>query len=115
MPLEDLVPTPGLRPGLLGMATLKGQPVAVMDLRARLALPGSPQGRQPKIVVLEIAGEDGPNLAGFVADRVSDVVTYHDRDLRGATLHGKGRPRRLIHFDELLTEEDCAGLWSFNP
>jgi chemotaxis signal transduction protein len=103
------------RTGLLGVTTLKGQTVAVLDLCSKLGLPQAGPSPRPKIVVLEVFAEGCPHLAGFVADRVSDVVTYRQRDLCNGVLKGKGRPRRLIDFDCLVKEEDLAGLWSVSP
>lgn len=120
LPLSELTPLPSARTGLLGIASLQGRAVAVLDLRARLDLPNVSPGPQPKIVVVEVApgGEVAPDgvlhLAGFVADRVSDVVLYRGRDLRGDTLRGQGRPRKLIDFDRIVTADDVAGLWALS-
>jgi hypothetical protein len=64
---------------------------------------------------LEVTNGDRPQLAGFVADRISDVVVYRDRDLRSGALRGKGRPRTLVDFDQLVTEGEMAGLWALTP
>lgn len=115
LPLSELESMPGLRAGLLGITSLEGQLVGVIDLRCKLRLPHASQGSQPKIVVLEVMSRDGQHLAGFVADRISDVVVYRDRDLRGGALRGKGRPRRLVDFDLLVSEDELAGLWALSP
>ena len=115
LPLSDLEPMPGVRPGLLGITSLKGQVVGVIDLRSKLRLPYASQGSQPKIVILELTAGARQHLAGFVADRISDVVVYRDRDLRSGALRGKGRPRRLVDFDQLVTEEELEGLWVLSP
>ena len=115
LPLSELEPMPGVRPGLLGITSLKGQVVGVIDLRSKLRLPYASQGSQPKIVILELSGGDRQRLAGFVADRISDVVVYHDRDLRGGALRGQGRPRRVVDFDQLVTENELEGLWVLSP
>ena len=112
LPLNALEPMPGVRPGLLGITSLNGQVVGVMDLRSKLRMPFSSQGSQPKIVILELTTG---NLAGFVADRISDVVVYRDRDLRCGSLRGKGRPRKLVDFDQLVTEQELEGLWVLSP
>jgi chemotaxis signal transduction protein len=112
LPFSAMEPMPGVRPGLLGITSLNGQIVGVMDLRSKLRMTYASQGSQPKIVVIELtAGK----LAGFIADRISDVVVYRDRDLRSGSLRGKGRPRKLVDFDELVTEQELEGLWVLSP
>lgn len=113
LPLTDLEPAAAGRSGFLGLTSLKGQMVSVIDLRTRLGLPHAGQGSAPKIVVLELAGSQ--QLLGFVADRISDVVVYRDRDLRSGALRGKGRPRKLVDFDQLVGEDELAGLCVLSP
>jgi chemotaxis signal transduction protein len=115
LPLTDLEPAVAGRSGLLGITSLKGQVVGVIDLRSRLCLPHGSQGSQPKIVVVELKAGTRQHLLGFVADRVSDVVVYRDRDLRSGALRGKGRPRKLVDFDQLVGENELAALWGLSP
>ena len=115
LPLTDLEPAAAGRAGLLGITSLKGQMVGVIDLRSRLQLPPASQGSEPKIVVLELTAGSRQHLLGFVADRISDVVIYRDRDLRSGALRGKGRPRKLIHFDQLVSEKELGPLWPLSP
>jgi chemotaxis signal transduction protein len=103
------------RRGLLGFTSLKGQIVSVIDLRTRLGLAHPGQGSAPKIVVLEFIAGTRKHLLGFVADRISDVVVYRDRDLRSGALRGKGRPRKLVDFDQLVSESELAGLGVLSP
>jgi purine-binding chemotaxis protein CheW len=115
LPLTDLEPAATGGSGLLGITSLKGQVVSVIDLRSRLQLPHASQGSQPKIVVLQLTTGTRQHLLGFVADRISDVVVYRDRDLRSGALRGKGRPRKLVDFDQLVTENELAGLCVLSP
>jgi chemotaxis signal transduction protein len=123
LPPSELVALPGVRPDLLGVATLKGQPVAVIDLGRKLGLlPDARPGPNPKIVIVEVAAGAEiaagtevvagrhPFLAGFMADRVCDVVVYRSRDLHKGMLRGEGRPRKLIDLARWVTEDDVAGL-----
>jgi len=115
LPLTDLEPVTGGRTGLLGLTSLKGQLVSVIDLRTRLGLAHTGQGSQPKIVVLELTAGTRQHLIGFVADRICDVIVYRDRDLRSGALRGKGRSRKLIDFDQLVSEHELAGLFVLSP
>lgn len=84
--------------------------VGVIDLRSRLCLPRACQGTQPKIVVLEVTADTRQHLLGFIADRISDVVIYHDRDLRSGSLRGKGRPRKLIGLDQIVRKSEMGAV-----
>jgi chemotaxis signal transduction protein len=68
-------------------------PVPVVDLRERLGLPAVVYGRRPILVVLD--------LAGFVADYVSDVIYTSPKACRRGKLHAGGRPRRVLDADSL--------------
>ena len=88
-----------------GFASLRGNDVPVIDLRARLNLPPATYGRHPCIIVVELTPSAGPRFAGFLADRVSQVVYAHDRDLfHGRLRHGE-RWRRVLDPDLLLSQE----------
>ncbi len=87
---------------ICGFVTLRGNDVPVIDLRAKLNLPHATQGRSSCIVVVEVPGPDGPRLAGFVADRVADLVQARDRDFSEGRLRLHGRPRRLLDPQSLL-------------
>ena len=115
LPLTDLEPAAAGRSGLLGLTSLKGQMVGVIDLRSKLGLSHAAQGSAPKIVVLELTAGTRQHLLGFVADRISDVVVYRERDLRSGALRGKGRPRKLVDFDQLVGENELAALWAVSP
>jgi len=115
LPLTDLEPAAAGRRGFLGLTSLKGQIVGVIDLRTKLGLTHVGQGSAPKIVVLELTTGARQHLVGFVADRISDVVIYRDRDLRSGALRGKGRPRKLVHFDQLFSEGELVGLCVLSP
>jgi purine-binding chemotaxis protein CheW len=55
---------------VLGVIMVRGEVIAVLDLRCRLGLPAAAAGRQARVIVCD-AGE-GPR--GFLVDAVSDVV-----------------------------------------
>lgn len=62
---------------VLGVVTLRGTVLPVLDLRIRLGLPVTPPARSNRILVLET--EEGP--AGILADRVDEVVRAEDETL----------------------------------
>jgi len=111
LPFGDLVAVPRTRPSLAGIASLGGQPLAVFNLHVKLGLPQASRSRQPRIVVIDVGFGEGRRLAGFIADRVSDVVLYRDRDFSRGALRGNGRPRRLLDADQIASEDELTCLW----
>ena len=109
LPIEELIPMPSSRPGVIGVVNMTSGSAVVVDLRARLNLPIASPGPQRRIVVVEAAAG---HLAGFVVDRVSDVVRYRSRDVRNGVLHGIGRARRIVEVDQVVSEDDLVRLWS---
>jgi hypothetical protein len=87
-----------------GFSVLQGRAFPVIDLKSKLGIPQGSQGRQPCIVVVEVVTQLGPQLAGFVADRISEVIPARERDFSRGKLRGKGRPRRVLDPDILLSE-----------
>jgi purine-binding chemotaxis protein CheW len=55
---------------VLGVIMVRGEVIAILDLRRRLGLPAAAPGRQSRVIVCD-AGE-GPR--GFLVDAVSEVV-----------------------------------------
>jgi chemotaxis signal transduction protein len=111
LPFAELTPVPTAREGVIGVANYSGRPVVVIDLRLRLSLTAASQGSQQRIVVVEAAGG---HLAGFVADRVANIVRYRSRDLRAGVLRGAGRRRQVVEIDAVVSEDDLVRLWSLN-
>jgi purine-binding chemotaxis protein CheW len=96
-------PTPADPAWLAGFVKMRGGVLPVIDLRGKLGLPEGAPGREPCIVVVEAATPAGPRLAGFLADRVSEVVTARARDFRGGKLR-IGRPRKVLDADVVLAD-----------
>ncbi len=87
-----------------GFAALRGRAFPVIDLRAKLGIPYGSRGRQPCIVVVEVGTPLGPQLAGFVADRISEIVQARERDFSRGKLRAAGRPRHVLDPEILLSE-----------
>jgi chemotaxis signal transduction protein len=111
LPLSDLIPLPGARPGVMGVVRIAGHMVNVVDAAERLALPAWRRGVRPRIVVLRTGGK----CVAFIADRVCDVVPYADRDLSRGLLRGEGRNRTLLHCDQIVREDDFTEIWAVIP
>jgi len=97
---------------ICGVASLRGRDFPVVDLRGKLGIPHGSHGRQPCVVVVEVGGESGARLLGFVADRISEVLLLRDRDFRDGTVRLNGRTRRVLNPDLILTEEELRSSWN---
>lgn len=104
--LEPVAPSPDLYrffgEWICGFTSLRGQDIAVIDLRGRLKLPHATHGRHPCIIVVEIETPNGQRMAGFIADRVSEVVYARGRDVSDGKLVVRGRSRLMLDPDLLL-------------
>ena len=94
---QDLESFSKTNPWTCGFAALQGQDFPVLDLRAKLGLPHGTHGRTPCIVVVAVDGLHGPQLVGFIADRVSEIVEASKRDFSRGKLRGGGRPRAVLN------------------
>ncbi len=112
--LEPVAPSPSLSQFFgewtCGFVTLRGSDVPVIDLRGRLNLPHATHGRHPCIVVVEVGTSSGPRLAGFIADRVSEIVYVPEGQFADGELRSGASLRRLLDPDLLL-----APAVSLNP
>ncbi len=102
-PLENSKAPFAIEPWTCGIAALNGRDFPVIDLRAKLGLPHGSHGRQPCIVVVEVPSGHGPQLAGFIADRVSEIIHARERDFSRGKLRTTGRPRQVLDPDSLLS------------
>lgn len=93
--------------GVLGLAHYRGGMLAVIDLAEVLHIKPYPEKTPRKLVVVEAANG---TLAGCLSEKVCDVLEYHARDHREGFLHGQGRRRRLIDFDQLIARIDLTCL-----
>ncbi len=109
VPIGEFIPVPNSRAGVVGVVALTSGTAVVVDLRERLHLAVASPGPNRRVVVVEAS--EG-RLAGFVVDRVSDVIRYRTRDLRNGILYGSGRARRVVEVGDVVYEDDLAGLWS---
>ncbi len=108
LPARELAPVGTSSQWLIGFATLRGCNFPVIDLRAKLGLPHGTRGRQPYIVAVEVKTCDGPRLAGFIADRVCEVVQARERNFHLGKLRLVGRPRLVLDPDILLEANEVT-------
>jgi purine-binding chemotaxis protein CheW len=87
--LTDCTPLPGAPAFVVGVLNLRGEILAVFDLRPLLGLAAEPPGERARVLVL---GVDRPEF-GLLADAAEEITTLSERDLHEppASVGGVGR------------------------
>ncbi len=111
MPVHEVVGLETPHPWICGFAAMLGRDFPVVDLRGKLGISHGSHGRFPCVVVVEVASSRGHRFLGFIADRVSDVVTLRERDFRNGMVRTTGRARRILDPDQILNEQELQTLW----
>ena len=83
--LENVSRIPRSRDDVLGVMSLRGVVVPVIDLRRRLGLASSEQTATTVVILVRVAAQPGnPMTVGCVVDAVSDVAHFADSAVRAA-------------------------------
>lgn len=90
------------QPWICGFAAMGDRNFPVVDLGVKLGFEQRLRGREPLIVVVETKGR----LAGFIAERVSEVIDLRQKDFRSGAVRGRGRTRKVLDPEELLRTEE---------
>jgi purine-binding chemotaxis protein CheW len=106
---RPITPLPRLPAEVLGVISLRGQIIQVIDPRPRLALPAASPGARSRIVV---AHDGEGRVAGILVDSVEEVVTVSEdgmRDARGgqgsaveALYRHQGRFVSIVDLDRVM-------------
>lgn len=107
LPVEDMIALDQPQQWIIGIAAIRGHDFPVVDLRGKLGIPRGSGGRSPCVVAVEVTG---PRLIGFIADRVSEVLTLRNVDRSSPTLRITGRTRRVLDPDQILTDDVALSL-----
>ena len=101
-PTTPLPRTPAF---IVGVLTLRGTVLPVIDLARRLGLPERDRTRTARIVVLR----DGDECLGFLVDQVRGVVRFTDREVESSDYAAAVDPRFLkgIGYDR---EDNLVGM-----
>jgi purine-binding chemotaxis protein CheW len=78
--LRPITPVPRLPAAVLGVVSLRGEIVQVIDLRRRLGIESAPQPEGAGRIVVVYAGDAG--VAGLRVDRVSEVMRVPETAIR---------------------------------
>jgi purine-binding chemotaxis protein CheW len=75
--MRTITPVPGSPDFVMGILNLRGNILPVIDLRRRLLAIPAPVTPDPRIIVIEVLGQQ----LGIVADSVSEVLTVSKEDV----------------------------------
>ena len=100
---RSITPVPRVPAAVLGVISLRGQVIQVIDPRPRLALPAARPGSSARIVV---AHDGEGRVAGILVDSVEEVVAVAEEGLRqargGATSAVEGLYRHRGRFVSIV-------------
>ena len=119
----EIAPVPGAPDYVLGIISLRGYVVTVIDSRARFGLPSADVTDHSRIVVLEIAGQ----VIGILVDSVAEVVYIKNSEMESAPNVGNDESARfiqgvcnkngeliiLVEFEKMLSEDEWSDMASF--
>ncbi|MTV39496.1 chemotaxis protein CheW [Duganella radicis] len=91
-----VTPVPQMPPSICGVINLRGTAVPVLDLARRLERAPSPIGKRTCIVVVEVAGDEGPFVIGILVDAVNAVLDIPAAEIEPAPRFGAVRAD-LLH------------------
>ncbi|MGA2231010.1 MAG: chemotaxis protein CheW [Tepidisphaeraceae bacterium] len=126
--LMDITAVPGTPPHVRGVINLRGQVIAVIDLRSRFGLPPVERTEQTCVIVVEINSEGRRISMGIVVDRVSEVLSIpasniEDTPSFGANIDtsfvlGMGKigshVKILLDIDRVLGRDDINAISAIN-
>ena len=76
-----ITPVPRAQPDVIGVCSVRGQLVTVVDLRLRLRLPGASQRRRSRILLTKV----GDEVMGLLVDEVRQVMRLTEGEIEPAS------------------------------
>src|SRR5437899_1120501 len=101
-PVRDLVPLEPTLPSVRGALLVRGRKIPVLDIRDRLGLEGRASHAGNSVILLDTGSVSGLAVVGIIADRLTDVLEFRDRDFRDRVIQQRnsgrpyGRPKTLL-------------------
>jgi purine-binding chemotaxis protein CheW len=123
--LMEITAVPRTPAYIKGVINLRGQVIAVMDLRARFAMPAVEKTDETCIIVVEIQAGGGRKLStGIIVDRVSEVLNIADDKIEDAPafdatvssdfILGMGKVndavKILVNIDKVLSADEATAV-----
>lgn len=117
-PSREILPYDHPLPILRGVMVVRGRRVPIVDIRDRLGIKTGPSRPNCSVLLVELSGIDGLPMLGFLADKMTDVVSFTERDFRERVIQQRpngrpyGRPKTLLMVEALFSEEELFELKS---
>jgi purine-binding chemotaxis protein CheW len=77
----EITAVPGTPSYTKGVINLRGQVIAVVDLRAKFGMASQERTEQTCIIVVEIRGVERKHSVGIIVDHVSEVLSIADQQI----------------------------------
>jgi purine-binding chemotaxis protein CheW len=84
----EITAVPGTPPYVRGVINLRGQVIAVVDLRAKFNMPSAERTEQTCIIVVEIEHDGAKCSTGIIVDRVSEVLNIPTENIEDPPAFG---------------------------
>ena len=88
--VREITRLPNAPGDVLGVVDLRGTSVPILDIRARLGMPGEASGAEARIVVLELGAAGRTYPLGILADRVRNVEQIGPEQIEPVPSRGLG-------------------------
>lgn len=114
LPSKQLMSIDGVAGPIHGLVHTNGRRFPVIDVRERLGVRRHSERGPQSVILLQPRDGDATVCVGIIADKMSDVVEFRERDIRGNVaqlrMYGRpyGRPKTLIDPESLFTKEELA-------
>jgi purine-binding chemotaxis protein CheW len=79
---QDITPVPNAPGYIMGIINFRGEAVPVLDTRIKFNLISQNENNSFAIVVLDLVKNNDPFRIGATVDKVSDVITVSDSDIK---------------------------------
>ena len=118
LPMSDVRDVPQKVPFLHGAVGSNGRLIPVVDLRERIASDVRPARPGGSILVLTLNSGCPLTIAGLIVDKLSEIVTLKETEIRGNIAQMKidgrpyGRPKTLLEVESLLDTDEWSRIRS---
>lgn len=123
----DITAVPRTPPFVRGVINLRGQVIAVIDLRAKFGMETAERTETTCIIVVEIQHDGAKCSTGVIVDRVSEVLNIPSENIEeapsfgvdGEFILGLGKIGKavkiLLDIDRILSSTEIAHLQAVQP
>jgi purine-binding chemotaxis protein CheW len=122
MGVLDITQVPQTPPHVKGVINLRGKVIPVIDLRLKFSMPSMEYTHLTCIIVVQVAGDDGPVIMGIVVDGVAEVLQVAGSEIEDTPNFGKevevpyvmgmakikDKVKILLNIDQVMTARELV-------